>query len=992
MAQDVLTKIGPYRIGREIGRGGMGVVYLARDTKLDRDVAIKAMSAELTGDPVKLNRFEREAKLLASLSHPNIAAIYALEEHDGARYLVLELVEGRMLKDVLAEGALPLEESINVGRQIAAALEAAHRKGVMHRDLKPSNVCLTTDGRVKVLDFGLAKSLGPATASPADATASLVVGHTIEGTIVGTPGYMSPEQTRGLSVDERADIWAFGCTLYECLTGRPVFAGKTVNDVMAATLFVEPDWAETPADLPLVVRDLVRSCLQKDPQERLQDIGKARALLEELAVSGSTVSTVMRPQAAPNNLPAQVTSFVGRRREMAELRSLLTDTRLLTLTGSGGCGKTRLALELAGDLLQEFPDGIWFAELAALTDPGLAPKSVATALGIKERPGEMLAGTLISHLREKRTLLVLDNCEHLLSACAELADALLHGCESVRLLVTGREGLGIAGETQYRVPSLSCPNGHRVATPEEVTSYEAVQLFVERASAAKPSFSLTDESAPAVVHICRRLDGIPLAIELAAARVRALSLAQIAERLDDSFRLLTGGSRTALPRHQTLRATIDWSYNLLSDAERTLLRRLSVFGGGWTLEAAERVCGDEHVAEAEILDLLTALVDRSLVVYDEPADGEGRYRMLQTVAEYAAEELGRAGEAESVRGRHLDYFLALAERGEAKLKGPQQPVWLDRLETERENILRALDDCEVAPDGAIKALRLTGSIWRFWEIHGHLATGAKVIAAALARPGAQEPTGARAAALGGAGFMALMRGEYTEAHDLLEQALTIRRRLGNETPIAGALSNLGIVVHNQGDYERARVLHEESLALRRKLGDVVGITTSLICLGNVARSQGRLDEARALYEQGLSVQEDSRDTYLTAYLVNNLGTVAHAQDSLVEARRLLGDGLSLRREIGDKRGITRSLDAAGGLAAAVGEPDRAARLFGAAERLRQDIGCIIQAADRERYDRDLAAARAALEPNAFDGFWAEGLAMKPEEAVQYALTWLKARA
>jgi len=592
---------------------------------------------------------------------------------------------------------------------------------------------------------------------------------------------------------------------------------------------------------------------------------------------------------------------------------------------------------------------------------------------------------------------VLDNCEHLLAACAQLADALLHGCPALRVLATSREGLGIAGETTYRVPSLSCPNGEPIERVEDLVAFEAVQLFVDRARAAKPGFELTSANAKAARQICQRLDGIPLAIELAAARVRALPIEQIASRLDDNFRLLTGGSRTALPRQQTLRATIDWSYNLLDEPEKALLRRLAVFAGGWTLEAAETVCADTtepvRLGDHDILDVLTTLVDRSLVVYEDSARSEARYRLLNTVGQYATEVLVSSGEGPAVRLRHLDYFIRMARLAEDKLRGPEQLRWLNRLEIEHDNILRALDYCESVEGGGDRALQLAGALWRFWEIHGHLATGSAAIEAALSLDGAQEPTGARAAALSGAGFMALMRGEYAKARGLLEQGLAIRRALGERPTIAGSLSNLGIALHNEGDCARARQLHEESLAIRRELNDSIGITTSLICLGNVARSEQQLDEARSFYEEGVVVQARSgeKDKYLTAHLITGLGTVAQAQGKLAEARGHLAEGLSLRREIRDKRGIARSLEAVAGFAVASDDPQRAARLFGAAERVRDEIGSIVQAADRDRYDRDLEATRTALDETAFRQLWSEGAAMSIEESTQYALSWLMKR-
>ncbi len=1027
------STIGPFRIGREIGRGGMGVVFQARDTRLDREVAIKALPADLTSDPVQMARLEREARLLAQLNHPNIAAIHSLEEHEGARYLVLELIEGRTLAEMLREDALPVAEALALCRQIADALEAAHSRGVAHRDLKPSNIRVTADGRVKVLDFGLAKSIERRGSVPDDRTTLTLVDYSLPGQVMGTPGYMSPEQALGRPVDARADIWSFGCILYECLTGRPAFSGATLDEVMAATLTAEPAWDRLPAPTPGRVRRLLEECLKRDVNTRLRDVKEARAAIEESMGARPTPTTTLRRPAAPHNLPAQVTSFVGRTREMDTLKTLLGETRMLTLTGSGGCGKTRLALEVAGRLLGKYPDGIWYADLAPLADPGLVPKAVASVLHVREQPGEPLADALVSHLRTRSALLVIDNCEHLLEACAALADLLVHGCPSIGIMATSREATGIAGETTYRVPSLSLPDARAEPTPEALGACESVELFVERARAAQPSFELSASNAAAVADVCRQLDGIPLAIELAAARVRVLAPDEISRRLADSFRLLTGGSRTALPRQQTLRATIDWSYRLLSESEKTVLLRLSVFNAGWALEAAEKVCSDEPLDEACILDLLAALVDKSLAIYEPHAAGGGRYRLLETVRQYAREELAKSADAARARHRHLDFFLEQAEQAEPRLRGPDQARWLERLESDHENLLAALDWCDAAPDGAQKGLRLAASLWRFWEIHGHQAVGTEAFDRALRRTGAEAPTPARAGALNGAGLMANMRGDYEVARASLEQALAIRRQLGDERGVAGSLSNLGVVANNMGDQARARELHEESLAIRRQLQDRIGITTSLICLGNVARARGALDEARSLYEEGLAIQREFGDRYLAAHLTNNLGLVAHREGKLAEARtwyeeslatrRGLGDArgvagtlhnfaalaraegrfteavaalaesLAALREIGDKLNIAAALDETAMLASAMDRPQRAARFGGAAERLRQLIHAPRSASEQAEFEQRLGSARVSLEAGGrretFEQAWAAGIGLRWPQAMDDASKWLR---
>src|SRR5579884_1453224 len=497
------------------------------------------------------------------------------------------------------------------------------------------------------------------------------------------------------------------------------------------------------------------------------------------------------------NLPVQLTSFIGREKEMEEIKRLLSRTRLLTLTGSGGCGKTRLAAQVGADLLADFADGVWLVELAAIADPALVPQTVASTLGIREEPGQRLLETLQQHLKPKSLLLLLDNCEHLSAACAQLAETLLQACPNLRILASSREALGIAGELAYRVPSLSLPELPRLPSAEAalvpaLARCEATRLFVERAALSYPGFALTEQNAPAVAQVCVRLDGIPLAIELAAARIKVLSADQIAARLDDRFRLLTGGSRTALPRQQTLRALIDWSYDLLSEAERTLLRRLSVFLGGWTLEAAEAVCADashappraaamgagEHaaapleagsrenaggpVAAEAVLDLLSRLVDKSLVLVEESAEAEARYRLLETVRQYSRDRLMESEEARDLRCRHRDWFLTLAEGAERRLRGPDQVAWLNRLAQEHDNLRMALEWCRAEEDaGAEAGLRLAGALWRFWRVRGYLSEGRERLEAALAQASASERTAQRAKALYGLAALAWGQGDYT---------------------------------------------------------------------------------------------------------------------------------------------------------------------------------------------------------------------------------------
>jgi predicted ATPase/class 3 adenylate cyclase len=728
-------------------------------------------------------------------------------------------------------------------------------------------------------------------------------------------------------------------------------------------------------------------------------------------------------EAFAHNLPRQLTSFIGREREMREVKEFLATTWLLTLTGSGGCGKTRLALQVAADLLEAYADGVWLVELAALADPTLVPQTVASPLGVREEPGRPLTATLTDYLRPKQVLLILDNCEHLLTACAQLVEGLLRGCPKLRILASSREGLGIGGEQTYRVPSLSLPDARHLPPLERLHEFEAVQLFADRARLSQATFSITPANAPAVVQVCERLDGIPLAIELAAARVKALPVEKLNERLDDMFRLLTGGSRTALPRQQTLRALIDWSYDLLSEVERALLRRVSAFAGGWTLEAAEAVCVGEAVEEGEVLDLLTSLVEKSLVLYEE-GEGEGRYRLLETVRQYARDRLLEAGEAAAVRSRHRDWFLALAEEAEQGLVEASQTMWLDRLEREHDNLRAALAWTVVEGQGEA-GLRLGGTLMPFWVVRGYLAEGREHLGRVLTLPGAEARTAARAKALYSAAALACLLGEYEAARALLEESRAIFRELGEKGGIASSLHPLGDLARDQGDYGRARALLEETLAIWRELGDKRGIAFSLMGLGRAAQEQGEYGAARALLEESLAISRELGNKGGIASSLHSLGTLARDQAecgrarALVEeslaiwreggyklavgwslnslgltvrdqrdygrARALLEESLAIFRELGNKRGIAWDLEGLATVAMVQGEPERAARLFGPAEGLREEIGNPLPTADRAEHDRFVAAVRAALGEEAFAAAWAAGRAMSLEQAVAFAL-------
>jgi predicted ATPase len=653
---------------------------------------------------------------------------------------------------------------------------------------------------------------------------------------------------------------------------------------------------------------------------RLKDLQEPEHLYQLLLPHLPADFPPLRSLAAfAHNLPVQLTRFIGREREMGEVKRLLAARPLLTLTGSGGCGKTRLALQVAADVLEAYPDGVWLVELAALTDPALVGPMVAAALGVREEPNRPLTQTLVEYLRPRQLLLVVDNCEHLLAASASLVDTLLRSCPHLRVLASSREGLGIAGEQTYRVPSLSVPDPQTVPSPEHLQAFEAVQLFAARAALSDPAFAVPAADAAAVVQICRRLDGIPLAIELAAARVKALPVEQIAARLDDRFRLLTGGSRTALPRQQTLRALIDWSYDLLSEPERVLLLRLSVFAAGWTLEAAEAVCSDEvgsrqwAVGSGDsqapgapllptahcllptdaVLDLLTTLVEKSLMQY-EVRGGEARYWLLETVRQYARDRLIEAGEATEARNRHRDYFLSLPERIRTE---PAEKF--DRLDTEHDN-LRAALGWAVASGEVGGALRLASALQAFWATRGYTTEGRARFSELLVLPAASGLTDVRAWALFNAGVLASHQNDQKEANRLWTESLAIYRKLDNKLGIALSLTSLGGQVDRHSDGRKARALLEESLALWRELGDEGrgGAADSLLGLGRLARSEGDYEAARRLTEESLAIWRELNDRLQIPWALLDLGWMDQQQSDHDAARKRYEESLGILRELG----------------------------------------------------------------------------------------------
>jgi predicted ATPase len=640
------------------------------------------------------------------------------------------------------------------------------------------------------------------------------------------------------------------------------------------------------------------------------------------------------------SLPPVAQSYIGRKADISRLKTLLESNRLVTLTGSGGIGKTRLAIHVAEKVQGYYPAGIWFVKLAGLpggADPALIAQTIAMTLGVPEERDRPMLQTLSDFLVGKPLLLILDNCEHLLTGCAALVDQLLSTSTALRVMATSRERLNLSAELPFRVPSLAVPE--RVAeqnlekSPE---NYDSVKLFVERAKVQRPDFMVTRLNAPILASLCRRLDGIPLAIELAAARIGAMPLDVLERRLDHCFRILTGGDRASPLRHQTLRSTIDWSYDLLEEKQKELLERLSVFADGCRLEAAEQVCAEHGIEEWEVLDLLTSLVEKNLVVFEEQEE-QGRYRLLETIRQYAAEKLLEGGQRERFQERHQRFYLALAEEAEPHLKGTQQGEWLWRLETEHENLRAALNRSLLEPDsGAV--LRFCGLLCLFWWRRGHLSEGRQWCAWALEKTSAAARVPERAQALSGAGSLAYLQGDYTAARTFYEQSILLLREIEDRSGLARSLIGLGNVISNQNDYVGALALYEQSRALCEEIGDRRGLAASLQGLGGVTFAQGEDVSALSWYQQAFIIFQEIGDRSNAANSLRSVGWGTFKQGQYAAAQPYFAESLAICRERGDRSGIAYSLRGLGDVAHAQGDSQTARPLYAESLTICREIG------------------------------------------------------
>jgi predicted ATPase len=1021
-----IKNIGHYEIISQIGAGGMGEVYSARDSRLNRLVALKILHKEVAANAERLLRFEREARAVSALNHPNILTIYDFAEDGGLHFLASEYVKGETLRERLNRAPLNVLEALEISIQIASALQAAHEAGIIHRDIKPENIMIRDDGYAKVLDFGLAKLTEEEPAD--DLAATRRQAQTQPGMIMGTASYMSPEQARGRALDARTDVFSFGAVLFEMLARRQLFTGETINHIIVAVLENEPPpLSRFVNDYPLEIERIVKKCLAKAPESRYQttrdlltDLKRLQKRLEfeaELqrnapAASQAQIDTQVfetgaltifdekSPAEPPNNLSLETSPLVGREKEIGEIKNLLrqNNVRLLTLTGIGGTGKTRLSQAVARELLADFADGVFFIELSAITDAELVASTVAQTLGVKETGAAPILETLKDYLRGRQIFLVMDNFEQVTSAAPQVAE-MLAAAPHLKILVTSRTLLHLSLEREFAVPPLALPEDAAALSAEEVAKYEAVKLFVERAQSAKANFVLTAENSRAVAEICARLDGLPLAIELAAARARILSPAAILSKLENRLQLLTGGAADLPERQQTMRGAVAWSYDLLEPHEKRLFETLSVFAGGFTFEAAEAVCENYELKNTNhelnkskipnpkspisVLDDLTSLVDKSLVVAKEQPDGEMRFRMLEVVREFAAESLETGGADEAARRAHAEYFLALAEEAEKHLKGKNSVKWLDQLEEEHDNLRAALR--WLLQNDVKSAARLAAAARLFWLLHSHLTEGRDWLERALENVRHDATVDARFSLLNMLGTLARFQGDYEAGRRTYRELLRAGEAAKDFWHIAEANSGLGSIAYQEGDFATARKFIEESLKISREMDEKYGIAAALNSLGDIARTEGDYAAARQLFEESLAISRSLGIKQFICAILANLGAVTFGEGDFAAARRHFSEALATAQELGNRAIISLSLDGFAALAAERGEAEQAAQIEGAAERLRESIGYEIEPADLHFRDSFLAKIRATLSEDDLSVSFEKGRRLKPEEAVALCL-------
>lgn len=977
-------RISHYEILSKIGEGGMASVYVADDLKHGRRVAIKVMNSD-TGAST---RFIREIEIAARLTHPHIVPLHDSGVIDNQPFYVMPYIEGESLRQrILRLKSFTINDALRFATQIASALEYAHQKGLVHRDIKPENVLLSNNIAL-VADFGIARFTNPNEGKTI----------TSANSSVGTPAYMSPEQLRPSNpIDGRTDLYALGCVLYEMLVGSPPFTGP-VHSLAYQHLSAEPrSVSESRPEVPYYVVETIRKLLAKDPGQRFDTAAQFVTAISSPATEAPTVSFESSYTETPTHLPKDRTPFIGRTEELKDCAELLKNSRLVTLAGLGGCGKTRLAIKVGESLAQRFSGGVWFVDLAPLTESSRAVDAVAQVLGLREESDKDLNDVVRDHVGDKKLLLILDNCEHLLSSCANFVDRLLNSCAEVRIVTTSREALNVPGERLIHLPPLGVPDTKAVLDVESAHASDAIKLFFDRAKTARPSFELTAANVGPVAEVCRRLDGIPLAIELAAARVKILSIDQILTKLDDRFRLLVG--RSMLPRHQTLRAVIDWSYDQLSVEEQRLLRTLSVFAGGWALALASNVTA--NLDEFEVMELHSQLVDKSIVVVASDESAAQRYSFLETVRQFLFDKLTESGESDDVRAAHFNAMLALAEQAYAE-RTINEERWTTELEVERDNMRVALEYARAVDSE--KYLQLVGALAWFWIIKTHLVDGRQHLPAALRGSDVMPSRPARVRALWGAAHMLALQGETSEARAWIDEARNMAQDLGDTSEVALALDGMGWMHFFRSEDEAARTAFEESLRLQQANGAQHLVIRAKVGLAQVLVALGRTDEATSMAKEIIDFAETNNDKRSEHFGWHYLADCELILGNCQESLKLYQKSLQLANAIGDKveisfevQGVAMSLAGIGLTKMAAGvsslprvlassETDVALQLAGAVRAEWDRLGADIHARFwDELLERYLGGARRSMSIEDSERAWAKGRELAFDNAVNLAL-------
>ncbi|UYF94071.1 protein kinase [Rhodococcus aetherivorans] len=988
---------------REIGRGGFGVVYRCTQADLDRTVAVKVLTVDL--DEENRARFLREQRAMGRLTgHPNIVPILQVgTTASGRPYLVMPYhPQGSLDARIHRHGPLPLDQALRLGVKMAGALETAHRLGIVHRDVKPANILLTEYGEPQLADFGIAHIAGGF--------------ETATGAVTGSPAYTAPEVLAGDPPSPAADVYGLGATVFSALTGHAAFERRSGEQVVAQFLRITtqpvPDLREH--GIPDDVADTIARAMARQPGRRpataaafgtqLQQLQRnhdlpvddmalraepdAEAEVDSEAGDPGPVPSGRRRTTAPaipgttGSLPLERTSFVGRRHELTEAKNLLTGSRLVTLTGIGGVGKTRLAMRVAAAVQRDYAQGVRLVELGELHDRASLLDAVAAAVGLRDQSARPMQEVLLEFLAPRQVLVVLDNCEHLIDAVADLADLLLRTCPRLRILATSREPLVLGGEAVLAVPPLTVPDPQQPPSMRTLPRYEAVKMFTERAAAAVPGFALTENNAATVARICHRLDGLPLPIELAAARLRALSPEQILERLTDRYTLLTRGSRGAPTRQQTLRWCIDWSFELCTAVEQRVWGRVAVFAGSFDLDAAEQVCGAD-MAAGEVLDTLTALVDKSILIREE-AGSVVRFRMLETLRDYGVEKLEQSGEDIAVRRRHRDWYEALARAAEAEWISARQLDWIARLKREQPNIREALDFC--VKDDPVAGLRIAAALFSFWSSQSLYNEGRRWYDQLLARQDG-PPILERARALYCASVMANVQGDFHAGTTLVEHARTLAAQTTD--PLVRALvsfadGRLGLL---SGDFEHARSHLESALAQFSERGDRTLEVTALTALGTAYGLSGLREEALECHERVLAITTTHDETVHRSYALWALGIILWQQGNTSRSAQFLEESLELSRQVRSPHIVAASLEALAWISVDQRDARRAAVLMGAADGLAQAIGSspIIHSHLVAYHEEGARKTRQKLGGDAFSAAYRQGEQFGFDAAIAYAL-------